>query len=47
MYNANEDFFLGRPTVDGLVFVTVKDAALSLLAGEVERSRLSGRASRR
>jgi peptide/nickel transport system substrate-binding protein len=43
VYEANPDFFLGKPTVDTLSFVTVKDAALALIAGEVDEASFSGK----
>jgi len=43
VYDANPDFFLGKPSVDQLSFVKVKDAALSLLAGEVDEASFSGK----
>lgn len=43
VYVANPDFFLGRPAVDQLTFVKVKDPALALLAGEVDEASFSGR----
>lgn len=44
IYEANPDFFLGKPLVDELIFVKVKDPALALLAGEVEEASFSGKA---
>jgi len=43
VYGANPDFFLGKPAVDRLAFVKVKDPALALLAGEVDEASFSGR----
>ena len=42
VYEANADFFLGKPAVDQLAFVKVKDAALALLSGEVDEASFSG-----
>ena len=43
VYEANPDFFLGKPAVDRLAFIKVKDPALALLAGEVDEASFSGR----
>ena len=43
VYRANPDFFLGKPLVDELVFVKVKDPALALLTGEVDEASFSGK----
>lgn len=43
IYEANPDFFLGKPSVDQLSFIKVKDAALSLIAGEVDEAGFSGK----
>jgi len=43
VYEANEDFFLGKPVVDTLVYVRVNDPALALLAGEVDEVSFSGK----
>ncbi|MCL6430424.1 MAG: ABC transporter permease subunit [Anaerolineae bacterium] len=43
VYRSNPDFFLGKPLVDELVFVKVKDPALALLTGEVDEASFSGK----
>lgn len=43
VYEANPDFFLGKPLVDHLAFVRVNDPALALLAGEVDEVSFSGK----
>lgn len=42
VYEANPDFFLGKPAVDELIFIKVSDPALALLAGEVDEASFSG-----
>jgi peptide/nickel transport system substrate-binding protein len=44
IYDANPDFFLGKPTVDQLIFVKVTDPALALLAGDIDEASFSGKA---
>lgn len=43
VYEANPHFFLGKPAVDHLIFVKVKDAALALLSGDVDEASFSGK----
>jgi len=43
VYEANPDFFLGKPAVDRLIFIKVKDPALSLITGEVDEAGFSGK----
>jgi peptide/nickel transport system substrate-binding protein len=43
VYEANPDFFLGAPSVDELIFVKVQDAALALLANELDEAGFSGK----
>jgi peptide/nickel transport system substrate-binding protein len=43
VYDANADFFLGKPAVDRLIFIKVKDAALALLSGDIDEASFSGK----
>ena len=43
VYDANPDFFLGKPAVDRLIFIKVRDAALALLSGDVDEASFSGK----
>ncbi|MGQ9682530.1 MAG: ABC transporter substrate-binding protein [Anaerolineae bacterium] len=43
VYEANPDFFLGKPAIDRLVFIQVKDPALALLAGQIDEAGFSGK----
>jgi len=43
VYEANPNFFLGKPVVDRLIYIRVNDPALALLAGDVDEASFSGK----
>ncbi len=43
IYEANPDYFLGKPVIDRLVFLNVPDGALALQTGDVDAAPFSGK----